>query len=305
MPEKTKSKTAKKVDVYFNGKLVFQTGEPEKLAESIRKKRRMNLVSSQVNVAYHPIFREIRINTEHGRARRPLVIVENGKPKFTQQHLDKLVKGEIEWPYLVQHGIIEYLDAEEEENTLIAIDEDSVTKDHTHMEINPITMLGTAASLIPYPEYNRGDRINYGAKMVGQAIGTPSLNFSMRTDTKANLLSYPQTPLVKTGVTNILEDYPGGQNVVVAVMCFDGFNLNDAVVVNKSSAERGLFRSFYFRTYDTIKKRYWGGQEDEITIPEPGIKGHRGEDAYKDLADDGIINIERALPYSSQNNGSQ
>jgi DNA-directed RNA polymerase beta subunit len=167
------------------------------------------------------------------------------------------------------------------------------------MELNPITILGTASSLIPYPEYNRGDRINYGAKMVGQAIGTPALNFTMRTDTKNNLMSYPQTPLVNTDVTNILEDYPGGQNVVVAVMCFDGFNLNDAVIVNKSSAERGLFRSFYFRTYDTIKKRYWGGQEDEITIPEPGIKGHRGEDAYNDLGEDGIINTETIVASDS------
>ncbi len=282
----------KKVDVYYNGRLVFQTTDPHKLADSIRKKRRMSLIPSQVNVAYHPIYKEIRINTEHGRARRPLVIVESGTPKLTDQHIEKLKKGEIEWNYVIQHGIVEYLDAEEEENTYIAIDNDHVTKDHTHVELNPITILGTAASLIPYPEYNRGDRINYGAKMVGQAIGTPALNFILRTDTKNNLMSYPQTPLVKTEVTNILDDYPGGQNVVVAVMCYDGFNLNDAVIVNRSSAERGLFRSFYFRTYDTIKKRYWGGQEDEIMIPEPGIKGHRGEDAYIHLAEDGIINPE-------------
>lgn len=293
-PKATPAKT-KKADVYFNGKLVFQTTEPEKCVESIRKKRRMNLISGQVNVAYHPIFEEVRINTEHGRARRPIVIVESGKPKLTSQHMDKLQKGEIRWSYLVQHGIMEYLDAEEEENSLIALNEEEVSKDHTHMEINPIIILGTAASLIPYPEYNRGDRINYGAKMVGQAIGTMSLNFNMRVDTKFNILAYPQAPLIMTGVSNVLEDYPEGQNIVVAVMCYDGFNMNDAIVINKSSAERGLFRSFYFRTYETIKKRYWGGQEDEIMIPEVGIKGHMGEEAYKDLAEDGIINPESVV----------
>jgi DNA-directed RNA polymerase subunit B len=279
-------------EVYFNGRLVFQTTEPQRLSQDIRKKRRMNLISGQVNVAYHPVFGEVRINTEHGRARRPLVIVESGKPKLTKQHLERLQRGDIGWSYLSQHGIVEYLDAEEEENCLISLNEDGVTREHTHMEINPITILGISASLIPYPEYNRGDRINYGAKMVGQAIGMISMNFSMRTDTKFNILAYPQTPLVKTTVSNILEDYPGGQNIVVAVMCYDGFNLNDAIVINRSSAERGLFRSFYFRTYETIKKRYWGGQEDEITVPEPGIKGHRGEDAYTDLAEDGITNPE-------------
>jgi DNA-directed RNA polymerase subunit B len=290
-----KARHAERTDAYFNGKLIFQASEPEKLAQNIRKKRRMNLISGQVNVAYHPIFDEVRINTENGRARRPLVIVESGKPRLTRQHLDKLVKGEIGWNYLVQHGVVEYLDAEEEENCLIALTEDDVTGEHTHMEINPITILGMSASLIPYPEYNRGDRINYGAKMVGQAIGTMALNFSMRVDTKFNILAYPQSPLVNTSVSRVLDDYPEGQNVVVAIMCYDGFNTNDAIVINKSSAERGLFRSFYFRTYETIKKRYWGGQEDEIMVPEPGIKGHRGEDAYNDLGEDGIINPETTV----------
>ena len=288
-----------KVDVYFNGKLVFRTKHPQNIVDSIRKKRRMNLISGQVNCAYHSVFNEVRINTEHGRARRPLVIVEHGKSKLTKQHVEKMLKEEIMWSYLAQHGIVEYLDAEEEENTLIAIDEDHLTKDHTHMEINPITILGMSASLIPYPEYNRGDRINYGAKMVGQAIGTSSMNFPMRTDTKFNVMAYPQTPLVRTSVTSVLEDYPGGQNVVVAVMCYDGFNLNDAIVINKSSADRGMFRSFYFRTYETKKKRYWGGQEDEVTIPEPGIKGHRGEEAYKNLSEDGMINPETVVTSDS------
>ena len=293
------SKSAKRTDVYFNGKLMFQTSEPERLAQAIRKKRRMSLISGQVNIAYHPIFDEVRINTEHGRARRPLVIVESGKPKLTKLHMDKLLKGEISWSYMAQHGIVEYLDAEEEENCLIALNEDDVTREHTHLEINPITILGISASLIPYPEYNRGDRINYGAKMVGQAIGTMSLNFNVRVDTKFNILAYPQTPIVKTSVSNILDEYPAGQNVVVAIMCYDGFNTNDAIIVNRSSMERGLFRSFYFRTYETIKKRYWGGQEDEIVIPEPGIKGHRGEEAYKDLAEDGITNPETIVTSDS------
>jgi DNA-directed RNA polymerase subunit B len=292
---KSKASGKGKTNVYFNGRLVFQAADPEGFAQGIRKKRRMNLISGQVNIAYYPTFEEIRINTEHGRARRPLVIVESGKPRLSMQHMERLQKGVIGWSYLIQHGIIEYLDAEEEENSLIALNEDALTRDHTHMEINPITILGISASLIPYPEYNRGDRINYGAKMVGQAIGMVATNFSMRTDTKFNILSYPQSPLVKTGVSDILEDYPGGQNIVVAVMCYDGFNLNDAIVINRSSAERGMFRSFYFRTYETIKKRYWGGQEDEITIPEPGIKGHMGEDAYRDLAEDGIINPETVV----------
>jgi DNA-directed RNA polymerase subunit B' len=124
-------------------------------------------------------------------------------------------------------------------------------------------------------------------------------NFQIRTDTKFNIMSYPQMPLINTEITNALDEYPEGQNIVVAIMCHDGYNLNDAIVMNKSSVERGMFRSFYYRTYETTKKRYWGGQEDEITIPEPGIRGHRGESAYQELSEDGIINPETAVASDS------
>jgi DNA-directed RNA polymerase subunit B' len=281
-----------KTDVYFNGRIISEIRNPEEFANNIRKKRRMGLISHQMNIAYHPEFGEVRINTNHGRTRRPLIIVESGKPKLNDKIFQKLEKGEIGWSYLIQHGIVEYLDADEEENTLIALRPEDVTKDHTHMEIDPITILGTSAALIPYPEYNRGDRINYGAKMVGQAIGLMSSNFIMRADTKFNILAYPQSPLVRTNISDILDDYPEGHNIVVAIMCHEGYNLNDAIVMNKSSIERGLFRSLYFRTYETIKKKYWGGQEDEIQIPEPGTKGYLGEDAYANIGEDGIINPE-------------
>jgi DNA-directed RNA polymerase subunit B' len=285
-------KVKTEVDIYFNGDFVGTTDKPEDLVEELRKKRRHGILPDQMNVSYHAEFNEIRINTDSGRARRPLVVVEDGKPKLTKEHIEKLKTGKITWGFLVKHGIIEYIDAEEEENTYVAIDMEKVTKEHTHAEINPLLILGISASLTPFPEYNRGDRVNYGAKMVGQAIGAPIDNFHVRTDTKFNVLTYAQMPLVDTATDKILRQHPYGQNIVVAVMCWDGFNMNDAVVLNKGSVDRGMFRSFYFRTYETIRKRYWGGQEDIIGIPEPGIKGYRGEEAYKEIPEDGIINPE-------------
>ena len=298
--EKTSHKEVKEpCDVYFNGEFVGRTHSPSKIVESIRKKRAAGLINDQLNVVYYDKFGEIRINTDNGRVRRPLIIVENGKHKFSEEVVKKLRDAEIDLSYLARHGVIEYLDAEEEENSYIALHAGNLTSAHTHLEVTPLSMLGLPATLIPYPEYNRGDRINYGAKMVGQAIGVPAMNFMVRTDTKFNTLIYPQGPLIDTDTSDVLFKYPSGQNVVVAVMCWDGYNLNDAVVLNKSSVQRGLFRSIYYRTYETEKKRYWGGQEDEIAIPEPGIKGHRGEDAYVDLAADGIINPETVVATDS------
>lgn len=281
----------KKADLYFNGRFVGEIDDPESFVADVRNKRRSGAISDQLNVCYMKEFDEIRINTDPGRSRRPLIIVENGKSKLTPEHILKITSSQMNWMDLIKNGIIEYLDAEEEENSYISISPENVGKDHTHLEINPIALFGVSASTIPYPEYNRGDRINYGAKMVGQSIGLPAKNFIARTDTKFNVLTYLQNPVIDTFTYSVVSNFDG-QNVVVAVMSFDGFNINDAIVINKSSVERGLLKSFYFRTYETIKKRYWGGQEDDITIPEPGIKGYRGEPAYKDLSGDGIINPE-------------
>ncbi|MFQ5648151.1 MAG: DNA-directed RNA polymerase subunit B, partial [Candidatus Aenigmatarchaeota archaeon] len=299
MMDPKKPREAQRADVYFNGRFVTETKKPREFVKTIRDRRRKGLLPAQANIAWFPAFEEVRIHTDHGRARRPLIVVERGKPKLTKAHMKDMASGKVTIDHLIKNGVVEYLDATEEENAYIALKPEDVTKEHTHLEPDPINMLGISAVLIPYPEYNRGDRINYGAKMMGQAIGTFATNFCVRTDTKFNIFTCPQAPLVDTKMSHSLEAYPEGQNVVVAIMCYDGYNMNDAIVMNRSSVERGLFRSFYFRTYETIKKRYWGGQEDEIRIPEPGIKGHRGEKAYKDLAPDGIINPETPVESDS------
>jgi len=286
-------------DIIFNGKVVGKVSNPEKLVNEIRKKRRQNLLLSEVNVSYIPEHDEIRINTSHGRVRRPLIIVENGKPKLTKEILKKVQNGELNWQWLVENGIIEYLDAEEEENAYIALRPEDVTKEHTHLELDPISMLGIPTTLIPYPEFSRGDRVNFGAKMIGQSVGIPVKNLDLRTDTKFNFLLYSQRPIVDTYTSSIFEHYPCGNNITIAIMCYDGYNMNDAIVMNKSSVERGLFTSFYFRTYEATKKRYWGGQEDVIEIPQVNVKGFRGEEAYKDLDEDGIIHPETEVESDS------
>ncbi|MEM7822909.1 MAG: DNA-directed RNA polymerase subunit B [Candidatus Aenigmatarchaeota archaeon] len=279
-------------DLFFNGRWIRTIKRPEEFVRKLRERRRQGLLSHHVNIAWFPDFNEIRINSDPGRLRRPLIIVENGKPRLTPEIMEQIQKGKMTFYDLIKKGVIEYVDAEEEENALVALRPDDVTKEHTHLEIDPITLFGNSAAITPYPEYNRGDRINFGSKMVGQAIGCILDNFPLRTDTKFNILAYPQKPVVQTSMSSIMNEYPGGQNIVIAIMCWDGWNLNDAIVMSQSAVERGLFRSFYFRTYETLKKRYWGGQEDEIVIPQVGIKGHRGEAAYVHLDEDGIINPE-------------
>ena len=279
------------VDVFIDGRYIGVTEKPEELVKFVKQRRRVGKISNQINISYLDYLNEIKIVTDSGRVRRPLIIVENGKSKLTREHLEKLDKGEITWTDLIQNEIIEFLDAEEEENAYVALKPEDLTNDHTHLELDPLVILGISTSFVPFPEFNRGDRVNFGSKMVGQSIGIFSTNFLKRVDTKSNILVYPQNSLVKTHINDVLnyENHPSGQNIVIAVMTFKCFNIEDAIIMNKSSIERGLFWSYLFRSYEAEEKRYMGGQEDIIGVPEPGVRGYAGEDSYKHLSEDGIV----------------
>jgi DNA-directed RNA polymerase subunit A' len=284
-----------KASVFLDGEFIGKVENPKEFVDNIRKMRREGKIPYYVNVAYHEHLNEVRILTSAGRVVRPLIVVENGVPKLTKEILEKVKKGELTFSDLVKNGIIEYLDAEEEENAYIAIKPEEVTKEHTHLEIDPAVVLGFSAQFVPYPEFNRGDRVNYGAKMGDQSIGIFATNFLNRVDSKSSILVYPQRPLVQAYIHKVLdstENYPNGINVVIAVATYEGYNIEDAIVINKSSIERGMFWSYMYRTYEAEEKRYLGGQEDVITIPKPGIRGYAGEDEYKHLPEDGIVNPE-------------
>ena len=267
--------------------------EDTSIIDDLKKKRRSDLIPTQINVVHFPQLNEIRINTDSGRVRRPLVIIDNGKPLMTEDILEKFDAGQMKWSDLTKGGIIEYLDADEEDGALISLDQKTLEdgKAYTHMELAPLVILGISASLLPFGQHNRGDRVNFGAKMIGQSIGNYQSNFFMRTDTKSNVLVYPQTPLVETITTPIsgLTAHPSGQNIVIAVMSYQGYNMHDAVVFNRASIERGLLRSVFYRIYGAEERRYWGGQEDKIMIPEKDVRGYKSEEDYARLNEDGII----------------
>jgi DNA-directed RNA polymerase subunit B len=85
---------------------------------------------------------------------------------------------------------------------------------------------------------------------------------------------------------------PTGQNCVVAVLSFEGYNMEDAIIFNKASIERGLARSTFYRIYEAECRQYLGGLKDQFRVPEPGTRGYRGEQYYRLLEPDGIISLE-------------
>lgn len=285
--------------VILNGRLIGVHEKPELLVADVRKMRRKGRLGNEVNVAHYRKgdINEVYVNCDAGRVRRPLVIVDDAIPKLTKEHIERLVANEWLWNELIQQGVVEYLDAEEEENAYIALDLKNLDKERTHLEIVASTILGISASMIPFLEANQSPRNTYGSAMIKQSLGFYTANFSKRLDTRGHLLHYPQKPMVNTRSAKTLEldKRPAGQNFVVAILSYSGFNIEDALIMNKSSVERGLARSSFFRCYETEERRYPGGQEDKIEVPSPTVRGYRTSESYSSLGDDGIIEPESAL----------
>ena len=279
---------------YLNGDLIGMHPNGKELVKKLRERRRKGLLNNEVNIAYYEEANDVIVNCDCGRLRRPLVIVEKGKLLLTKKYLEDLKEGKKKWTDLINDGVVEYIDAEEEENTLIALREEDITPDHTHMELDPMCILGIGASLVPYPEHNSSPRITMGAGMGKQSLGFGSSNYRIRPDTRGHLLHYPETPLVQTHPLRYIKfgKRAAGQNFIVAVASFHGYNMEDALVMNKASIERGMSRSTFFRTYSSEEKRYPGGQEDHFEIPDPDCRGVRSEEAYVNLGEDGLISPE-------------
>jgi DNA-directed RNA polymerase beta subunit len=135
---------------------------------------------------------------------RPLIIVENGKSRLTEEHINLLKGGEFRWEDLLRGGIIEYLDAAEEENALVTLNEKDLSNEHTHLEIDKIDFLGVVTSLVPYANYDQSSRLNRGSKTQKQALGLYAANFLCRLDTNVSILHYPQKPIVRSFVYDTL-----------------------------------------------------------------------------------------------------
>lgn len=278
-------------DVFLDNRYVGTVKNPKDFVEQIVQERRMGKVSEYVNVLFENEKDKVIVETARGRATRPLIVVKEGKPALTDKHLQQLLKNEIVWSDLIKQGVIEYLDSTEEENALVSFTEEELTEEHTHLEISALDLVGITTSLVPFGNFNQGVRLNQGAKNQKQAIGFYAANYMVRMDMDVNLLHYPQIPIVKT-IMHDVSDYdkhPSGQNVIVAVMSYKGYNMEDAIVINKGSIDRGLGRSTYFRPVVSEELRYSGGLMDEIAVPDKEIVGYKSEHDYRFLESDGLI----------------
>jgi len=283
--------------VYLDGKAMGHVKDGKTFAEEIRKNRRSGVISGEVNVAFVGRLGEVHINADRGRARKPYIVVEKSQSKMTEEMKEKLKNKEIDFNYLVRKGIIEYLDAEEEESIRCALTEDHIKKSTTHLEIDPASIFGLTFNLSVFPEYNQVGRHPISANFIKQSQGLYTTNFNNRYDARSYLLYYPQVPIVNSLAyrTLNLHKHPSGQNFVIALSTFYGYNMKDAFVLNRGAIDRGLGRSLFYRTYSDEERRYPGGQQDHFKTPAATTEGYLGEHAYAKLSEDGIIEEEMSV----------
>jgi len=303
--------------VFVNGDLVgFVDDETVgKIYKNLIIQRRHGLLSVYTSIKYRPEYDELFISTEGGRYTRPLFIVENNvllaeKIKNIENMTwnDLLVYSEIneygsnDSEMTESNGcVIEYVDPIELERSLIALNrgflnqsESNTYLDYTHCEIDPVLWLSVIAGCIPASDHNPSPRNCYQSSMGKQAIGIYATDYNIRMDTNTFILGYPQKPLVSTKTAKYIgfDKVPHGSQVILAICAYGGYNQEDSLSINKSSIERGLFNTLFFRTYQTDENINKTHNSEKISKPNvANTKLMAPANSYRFLENNGIAKI--------------
>ncbi|EHK23988.1 uncharacterized protein TRIVIDRAFT_76818 [Trichoderma virens Gv29-8] len=328
--------------IFVNGVWVGVHQDPKHLVNQVLDTRRKSYLQYEVSLVREIRDQEFKIFSDAGRVMRPVFTVQQeddpetginkGHLVLTKELVNRLAKEQAEppedpsmkigWEGLIRAGAVEYLDAEEEETSMICMtpedlelyrlqkagistDEDMgddpnkrlktktnpTTHMYTHCEIHPSMILGICASIIPFPDHNQSPRNTYQSAMGKQAMGFFLTNYSRRMDTMANILYYPQKPLGTTRSMEFLKfrELPAGQNAIVAIACYSGYNQEDSVIMNQSSIDRGLFRSLFFRSYSDQEKKVGLNYTEVFEKPFHQNTLRMKHGTYDKLDEDGIV----------------
>jgi DNA-directed RNA polymerase II subunit RPB2 len=279
--------------VMINGRWLGIHHDPKSLVGSLKLLRRNGLINIFTSISWNIDQFEISILTDGGRCCRPLYIVEDNKILLTQDILNKIESKEVSWENIIggfkdkntkldyynceylcpkdenfdesdfskdlkiHQSICEFLDTDELNTSRICGNFDMSDEKirYSHCEIHPSLIMGALGFTIPYCNQSQAPRNVYGTGQTKQSVGMYVSNFRNRFDTSAHVLFYPERPLVKTKLSDrvFINKLPTGMNAVVAIACYTGYNQEDSIIFNKSSLERGLFRSCYFKTYNSTE----------------------------------------------------
>jgi len=291
--------------IMINGSWIGVLTNPQETMRVIKKYKRNGLLPIYTSVSWNIKKKEIQVYTDSGRLCRPVFYIDNKKPSFKNKSiLEKLSKMDFSWEQLISgfakkkivnykvddckiyelnelyetsnfddlkgsEGIIEYLDTAEEETALISSDyEFNLSKPYTHIDIHPSLMLGVMGNQIVFPENNQLPRDLFSCGQSKQAVSLYNSNFFSRIDKMGVVLNYGQIPLIKSRYLQFInnEQHPYGENVIVAIMVYGGYNVEDSILFNEGSIKRGLFRTTYYNMYES--------REESSKVGENSIDSH-------------------------------
>lgn len=273
--------------VVINGNLVGVHRFPKVLFDVLKAAKRSGKINPFTSVCWNIGLCEINVCTQAGRSSRPMYIVHENKTAFTSEIVDAVYQGDITFHGLLEQSVIEFIDVEEANNSMIAMQYKDLNElrdcnrhptQFTHLELDPSLMLGVVASGIPFANHNQAPRNCYQASMGKQAISLYATNFRKRYDTVAHVLNYPQIPLVQSRASKIVNNHcmPRGMNAIVAIATYTGYNQEDSIMINQSSVDLGLFCSTYYKTVkDQSNKNHSTGEEEFYGIPDSKARGSK------------------------------
>lgn len=262
------------------------------IVEYLRLLRRNAAINIFTSISWNILTKEIHILTENGRCTRPLLIVQKNKkvsipPTHTWKELimgtGKIAKlQDLYSPYfkdpfaiygltdikdvikeLRKHAaVVEFIDVEESNNCMVAMRKEDMEVEgnlttYTHCELHASTMFSAYTLTVPFLNHNAPTRIVFSGAQGKQAIGVYATNFPNRIDTMSYVLHYPQKPLVKTIYTDYTNasGMPNGENLIVAICTYTGYNQEDSIIVNRAAIDRGMFNLTYYKCITTAEEK--------------------------------------------------
>jgi len=262
-----------KVKVFINGSWMGISQKPYELYLYLKDKKYKGIFNIYVSIVFDYKNKEIRVCNDAGRVTRPVFRVNKKRNILTNRQLMKDIKNnDLMWDELsINHKykdtILEYIDPEEQNSSLIAMNskelKEKLQYKYTHCEIHASTILGILASCIPFPEHNQSPRNTYQCAQGKQALGMYVSNYDIRMDKTAYIQTYTMRPLVDTRIMNFinLHKIPCGSMVCVAIMTYSGYNQEDSIIFNQDALDRGLFSATIYHTEKDEDKKIYGDEE--------------------------------------------
>lgn len=270
--------------VFLNGSFLGVAFHFERFINELRNLRNKNILSPDTSISKSDSRKIINISTDSGRLCRPLLILKDNKTKLTFKDVEQVKNRYKSVEDLFKEGKIEYIDVNESNDSLISFfdpykftdicerksDENIMGVQYTHMEVSDYTMLGYIASLIPFPNHNQSPRNTYQCAMSKQAMGILHSFYRERYDNVLNILTYAQKPIVSSRTKQFM---PSGTNAMVAVMSYSGYDIEDALILNRASLDRGFAIGEIYKSYKQEIKEYIDGTKQKLVFKKfPGEK---------------------------------